>query len=348
MTRRRRIVFAVLPLLGLLLLTEVGLRVSGYRYDSYFQKAFWWTRLSAQPIYQRDPALFWRLRPYANSDLNPESRDTQLINSLGFRDDEFSRRKPAGVFRAITMGDSCTFGDGVANWETYANVLEELLAARNAAQPVEVINAGVPGYTSYQARTYLENELLDFDPNLVIVYVGFNDNVPATNGVTDAQRGAVDRSFFAFQETLGRLRTYQLLKFGMLGVKRRLLPNVHPEAKNVQGVEHHIFRVPEEDFVANLVAIKKLGEQRGFATIVVTLPHAMPYEPERNPQIRKAAAAAGLELVDLYPLMKVHQNDGEQLYGPDGGHPNALGQRRIAEALLAKMIELGLAPASGD
>ncbi|MDP8221909.1 MAG: SGNH/GDSL hydrolase family protein [Candidatus Lernaella stagnicola] len=342
MNRARKLLFACLPLLLLVLFAEIVLRVLGYRYDSYFQQAFWWTRLSAQPIYQRDPHLFWRLRPHANSDLNPEVRDTQSINSRGFRDDEFDKKKPAGELRIITLGDSCTFGDGVANWESYANVLEELIAKADPSRPVQVINAGVPGYTSYQVRRYLTGELLAYEPDAVIVYVGFNDNVPATNGVTDAQRSVVDGTAYAFQEVLGKLRTYQLSKYFLLRIKNSLLPDVHPEASNPDGVQHHIFRVPEDEFMENLRAIKALGEREGFRTIVVTLPHKFDAEPERNRLIRRAVEAGDIPVVDLFPIMKVHQEGGESLYGSDGGHPNTLGHRRIAEALLDKLVAMAV------
>jgi lysophospholipase L1-like esterase len=342
MTRARKLIFAFAPLLGLLLVAEIGLRLFGYRYDAYFQQAFWWTRLAIQPIYERDAELFWRLRPHANSDQNPESRDTQAVNALGFRDDEFALEKMPGEFRIIALGDSCTFGDGVANWETYANVLEDLLLAADPERPVQVINAGVPGYTSYQVHTYLAEKLLAYQPDLVVVYVGFNDNVPAMHGVTDSRRGVIDGRAFWLQNVFGRLRTYQLLKYGLLQFKQRLLPNRNPDADNPEGVDH-TFRVPDNEFVNHLAAIERLGERRGFKMVLVTLPHQFAKEPDRNKFIRLAAEQAKIPLVDLFPLMKEYQAHGESMFGPDGGHPNTLGHQRIAELIFAKLKEMGLA-----
>jgi lysophospholipase L1-like esterase len=342
MSRKRKMLFAASLLVALFIVLEIVLRVAGFNYDSFFAQAFWWKRFAANPIYERDPARFWRLRSYANSDLNPESRDTQLINSMGLRDDEFPAQKAPGELRVIVMGDSCTFGDGVANWESYANVLEETLGTALPGRKVQVINAGVPGYTSYQVRTYLERELLKYRPDLVVVYVGFNDNVPAPNGITDAQRGSVSRSVWTAQRVLGSLRSYQLLKYLMLRLKQRMFPGVNPEESNPEGPENQIFRVPFKDYIDNFIAIKKLGDQHGFQFLLVTLPHKFTYEPERNKYIRQAAMQGQITLLDLFAFMKKYEAQGEDLYTEDGGHPNVLGHRRVAEAIFEKMREMGL------
>ncbi len=346
MSRKRKILFAAALLMALWLVVEIVLRVFGFNYDSFFAQAFWWKRFAANPIYERDPARFWRLRPYANSDLNPESRDTQLINSMGFRDDEFPVAKAPGELRVITMGDSCTFGDGVANWETYSNVLEEMLGKALPGRRVQVIDAGVPGYTSYQVRTYLERELLKYQPDLVVVYVGFNDNVPAPNGTTDAQRGMVGTSVWSVQRVLGSLRSYQLLKYLILRLKGRMFTGHDPQENNPEGPEHQIFRVPFADYIANFLAIQQLGRQHGFKLLLVTLPHKFAYEPERNKYIRQAAAQGSIPLLDLFAFMKTYEALGEDLYTEDGGHPNVLGHQRVAQAIFGKMVELGFVPAS--
>lgn len=340
MKKMRKTIYALFPLLLFLLLAEVALRVAGFNYDSYFAQAFWWKRFSNNPIYERDPVRFWRLRPYANSDLNPESRDTQLINGMGFRDDEFPEQKSPGELRVITMGDSCTFGDGVANWETFSNVLEDMLSEAQPGRKVQVINGGVPGYTSYQIYQYLKNDLLPFQPDLVVLYVGFNDNVPGVNGITDAERGSVNSSVWEVQKNFNSWRSYQFLKYALLRLKTRIFPGVNPEENSGNGVEHQIFRVPFDDFVDNLIRIHELGRQQGFQVLMFTLPHEFPYEPERNGFIRRAARKGNVPMIDLYKIFKQYQAAGEDLYTPDGGHPNVLGHQRIAEILFDKMSSM--------
>ena len=45
-----------------------------------------------------------------------------------------------------------------------------------------MVNAGVPGFSSYQALRYLEIEGFDLDPDVVVFVSGINDASPATAG----------------------------------------------------------------------------------------------------------------------------------------------------------------------
>jgi len=78
--------------------------------------------------------------------------------------------KPAGLFRIITTGDSCCFGSGVKAWETFSARLETLLRDRFGEGRVEVLNAGVPGYSIRQVLELTQSRLLDFEPDVIIRY----------------------------------------------------------------------------------------------------------------------------------------------------------------------------------
>ena len=73
-------------------------------------------------IYEPDPALYWKLKPnqdcYTKIDHKPVH-----INSHGTRGPEFETRKPANTTRILSLGDSRTFGWGLAQAETYSGVL---------------------------------------------------------------------------------------------------------------------------------------------------------------------------------------------------------------------------------
>jgi len=96
------------------------------------------------------------------------------INSQGMRADrDFARQKPPGLKRIVALGDSFTIGYEVANEETFSSVLERSLRAKGLN--VEVINAGVSGYSNAEECLYLERELLSYSPDLVIVSFYAND-----------------------------------------------------------------------------------------------------------------------------------------------------------------------------
>lgn len=95
------------------------------------------------------------------------------INSLGFRGADFEPRKRPGTFRVICMGASSTFGYLNTDAETYPVRLEGLLADLD----VEVINAGIPHFTTDHLLACLEGELLSYQPDLLTIYTGCNDAV---------------------------------------------------------------------------------------------------------------------------------------------------------------------------
>ena len=99
-----------------------------------------------------------------------------MTNSLGFRGPrEIVQPKPAGQFRIATLGGSTTYSS-VKNWEdSYPHQLEVILRKTKKAGDVRVINAGVPGYDSFESLLNLEFRVLDLTPDLVIIYQGTND-----------------------------------------------------------------------------------------------------------------------------------------------------------------------------
>src|SRR3989338_372544 len=66
-------------------------------------------------------------------------------NAQGFRDNEIAVKKPAGVKRIFVLGDSVTFGHGVAAHQTYPEKFESLLNHQNKSWRFEVLNMGIPG-----------------------------------------------------------------------------------------------------------------------------------------------------------------------------------------------------------
>jgi lysophospholipase L1-like esterase len=97
-------------------------------------------------------------------------------NSLGYRNVEIALQKPGGVYRIVAIGGSSTYDVRIEdNARTFTAQLEALLRSQYGHPNVEVINAGVPGYNSWEMLINLEFRVLDLDPDLVIIYEGTND-----------------------------------------------------------------------------------------------------------------------------------------------------------------------------
>lgn len=121
-------------------------------------------------------------------------------NSLGYRNDEFPLEKPSGVFRIVAIGGSSTYDVRIEdNAATFTAQLERLLREDYGYQNVQVINAGVPGYNSWEMLVNLEFRVTDLDPDLVIIYENTND-VHARMVEPSAYRG----------DDLGRRQAWQV------------------------------------------------------------------------------------------------------------------------------------------
>lgn len=96
-------------------------------------------------------------------------------NGLGFRGGDVSAEKPEDTYRIVAVGGSTTYSVHVEDYrESYPDLLNDYL--HNAGfDSVEVINAGVSGYSSYDNLINLSFRVLPLKPDLIILYQGFND-----------------------------------------------------------------------------------------------------------------------------------------------------------------------------
>ena len=97
------------------------------------------------------------------------------MNSLGLRNKEIGK-KGEDVFRILFLGDSLVFTGATSSGKLYTQVVEENLNnVLKTGKRIEVINAGIPGYTTYQELEFLNVYGLDMEPDLVILGFVFND-----------------------------------------------------------------------------------------------------------------------------------------------------------------------------
>jgi len=131
-----------------------------------------WRYLDDRFLYEFHPTRAFGLRPGADVVWGTAGlywrKDLEFhINRFGCRGPELAP-KASGKRRVICFGGSVTFGDKL-NWkETWPGQLAEISGW-------SVMNAGVPGYLSPHILAFAQGGLLDLQPDLVIVYTGFND-----------------------------------------------------------------------------------------------------------------------------------------------------------------------------
>ncbi len=97
------------------------------------------------------------------------------INNAGFRSPDFTKAKQDNTYRIFAVGGSTTFGIGVLDYQTFPFYLQELYDDANLGLKVEVINTGWPGKWSLTETELIKDDLINYEPNLFIIYDGWND-----------------------------------------------------------------------------------------------------------------------------------------------------------------------------
>ena len=301
-----------------------------------------------------DPVLGWQNLPrYRDGDI--------AIDSLSFRGRETTVRKAPGTVRIVCAGDSRTFG----TWMDFRRVrfdnayppLLETIAAASGATRVEVINAGVIGYSSAQGLRQFRVRLLELDPDVVVVSFGFNDHSfawnPALRSLEPRRRWA-RALLYAFAD----VRTVQ---FG-LRLYQSLAP--HPAPFSVRWVDL-------EEYEYTLRRFVEMGRDHQIRLVFLTQalrpielgdsPPAFPEQPLKDPYalfgandlrglhrvtgeyqavLRRVAAETGTPVADAAAAFATPR--GEPLFGPyDLVHPNPTGARLIAQTVYATLHDIG-------
>ncbi len=304
-----------------------------------------------------DPILYWKGRPLA---LIPGT--DERLNARGFRGPDFQDDTPPGVRRVVCMGDSATFGlvnDRPMHFSydpIYSRVLESLLNTDNPGQRVEVINAGVIGYSTLQGLRLLKFYVRHWHPDLITIRYGVNDHLQVERNYLPAfePRNAL---FRWGQDSLLELHTYQVLT--------RLRTVLR--SKTAGGGVINGLRVPQPEFDYNMRRLVEEARKTGAKVVLMTAPVA-PSTPEiRNNKavlgatgfptyealvathrqyeeiVRRVAAELNVDLLDSSKDLEARGL--EQFFTVyDIGHPNGQGHVAIAHDLANLIRSRNLLP----
>lgn len=154
----RRFLFALIPVLLLGAAAELWFRAFPLE-DRY--------ATNTGIVEAAGPDLIWKLRPIARGPL--------ATNELGLRDGAY---RADADFKILLLGDSVSWGNGIDDTaDLFAGRLEEHLNGQGRGLSYEVINSGVPGYSTFQELAYLRAVGLALEPDLIILQFCLNDVV---------------------------------------------------------------------------------------------------------------------------------------------------------------------------
>jgi lysophospholipase L1-like esterase len=257
-------------------------------------------------------------------------------NAAGFRGRDYERPKPPGVFRIVIGGDSVTMGSGVREEEAYPALLEAALNQRGGSPRYEVLNLGLIGIDIRQVLNRIVVLGLRYDPDLIVYGCTLND----IKG--PAYRKSEGPTHFERLERYRRFRESPSYLLRVLWPRwESLVDLVHPERGTLlYEIEDNYLHNPQawSDFTAALGAIARIAADRHVPAVVFihsSLEYLNVFHPYRRIYARIAAAAEerGLHAVQSFPFLRGHEETSLWV-GPIDAHPNALGHRLLARALL--------------
>jgi lysophospholipase L1-like esterase len=94
------------------------------------------------------------------------------FNRLGLRGNKEILPKQNDVYRIVCIGDSWTFGLGVAEDKSYPAFLEDFLRKNVPGVKIEVVNAGISSYSAEEIIHFLEKNINVLTPDCIIFLGG--------------------------------------------------------------------------------------------------------------------------------------------------------------------------------
>ncbi len=326
-------------------------------------------------LVQYDPALgFANRRGIAfRSWKGPGPQRWDHLNVFGMRQPELTLTKPAGVRRLAVLGDSISFGVGVASYrDVYPHLVEELCNRAGGTPRLEVLNHAVVGNTTWQARAALDR-VLAFEPDAILVMLGNNDSrrLIGSFAVPEAlvpDMIAFDASVGAWLPGSGSSVVLNLVRRAIVLARARQLRH-RPEWRSGT-------RVSKDDFRANLRDIASACRARGIPLYLVDEVLAVNtgsgYEksegdrskmenyPAFREALREIARAPGVAYVDVgsriearrAPVPAGYDPRAERVVGElahlfvarDPIHLNEAGHAIVARAIFDRLVEDGICP----
>ncbi len=338
------LIFSLIPLLCLLLASEVILRAFDFRYsDTPALMLSYPERVSggrfSHVLEENQISVF----------LKDKYQSWIPIPSF---ENKYGLEKPVGVTRIGTLGCSCTQGcsDTTLSYPTH---MEEILNSE-FPRSYQVLNAGVGSYSSFQGLQRLKYALLKYKPDIVTIYFGWNDHWVAN--LPDNQirmKAAWEVGLINFLE---RFRTYQAYHLAITRLKEKF-----KRAKKAG--EPPTLRVSQEDYAKNLNAMIDLCQANGIRPVLMTAPYdpsqlapsqIFPFPAETlirthrdyNSIVRQVGAVRQVPVIDLEAVFTHLEQRRPLAYFSDGTHFTPVGCRLVAGLIVQRLQELGLVKSS--
>ncbi|MFN8449732.1 MAG: SGNH/GDSL hydrolase family protein [Anaerolineae bacterium] len=267
------------------------------------------------------------------------------------------------MYRIVTLGDSATYGALVPYNETYSYALQEILRDDYGYSQVEVVNGGVTGYASWNMLVDLAFRIPVLQPDLVIVYQGWNDleareRSPDCYSDPSPFLGLDPRRELRVQPTeLSPSALYRFLaiNFGwMPNPGAESIPLVNSEigcsAQDLSEIAENIAANPPIYFERNTREMIGIARTLGFRIMLMTWaydvnsdqmrPYRVPAIAEHNAITARIAEENDVLFLDYAAVAPSDESDWR-----DTAHMSAQGNRSFAHTIARYLVDQQVIPA---
>lgn len=261
------------------------------------------------------------------------------INSFGMRDQHYKLSASKGVRRIAAIGDSVTFGLGVALENTYSKKLE--LALNQEAltgESFQVMNFGVSGYSTDSELELFKIKARLFKPDVVVVGYVMNDPIHTSLLAMGAVAAMKNNSDFGKLAKKSQLLAW--MKMNWIKARRGL--NVISNYEPFYAIEGERWA----SVVESMKSFKRLSEEDDFQLVVVVFP--MLYDFQNYPferhhlQVLRLLNELDIDYIDLLTPYSEFEAEEFRILESDAWHPNELGHEIAADKLQSYLKGAGL------
>jgi|LWDU01.1.fsa_nt_gi lysophospholipase L1-like esterase len=285
---------------------------------------------------------------------------TVNINNDGFRGAEINESKTNNDYRIIVIGGSTVFGAGVGtDNNTFPYELNNKF--KEKFNNVEVINAGISSLTSFEELYHFKEKLIQLEPNLVIIYDGWNDvgykrtNEPEILNTDENKLQLKD--FQKYLRTPVVLYRYVLLPILDLQSSSNLDPNNTPTVNKLDLYDPQISNSVASLWYKHMNEFCQISKENQIQSVIIlqpTLNHGTKpltnyersnyvkniyFEKTFELLIQKSKDLNDCSMVSDFSNVFIDVTRGVYL---DQGHLNPFGNKIIAEKIYEKILPIVL------
>ncbi len=264
------------------------------------------------------------------------------VNSLGFREREITKQKPANIYRIVVVGDSLTYGQGIAEEARFSGIIERTLNETKGTY--EVLNFGKPGAETIDHIGFLD-DIFELKPDFILLQWFVNDVEGHDKSARPRHYRLIPSDYLSdffhrnsalfyliharwneLQRTLGLVGTYNQSM-----IKRFSDPGSDDSRRANRELNEFIRRVKSSDVGIGIVLFPNLVEAGGN---IDNYPFGFLFD-----RVIGISRKNAIHYVDMRPVFASITPASELWVNRFDSHPSAFANKKAAAAILEKFSE---------